>query len=785
MNISKRSSIKILITIIFVFFFLSSQQRLIYASEENVQFKLFKAGRAYSTDSDNIKVIYDGNTYYPESVDSGLGIYYFRIPELETIGDETEASYQLFIEGTEIKADSNYGIEWGPKFISKERGEYIKATTYNATTWNQTERVSEFSDFRADDGIYRAEVYLDDVEYYSRDGSELLAKSENDLFFMHYFGKYTPPSEYGEVRFMLGNVSIVPDDAEILGDVDIKEVTVWTSEPDKGGNRYTKGDSGHLIGEDGYRYPVERYEPLENISSLKTYRFYKADTTVVFEYENGTTTRYIEAGETLGKPDSDTTAKDGYTLVGWKSSIDGETYPDSEIDTAPDDDVIYTAVYERNRDIAIIFKGPGVKYQETLYRLDDLISDDEIPDDPEREGWVFTGWESDVDGELYGKYSSENLIQIPRKVEGAVTYTATFAEDNVTVSFKSNNGATIKCDTYPRNTVLLAEDIPDRTDADPYMKPGTSFTGIWIDDDGFERSSVWIAEHPITKNTIFTAKGKTNDRADVAFWNPSEDDGYKDLVSDNPKRRSIIKHIPTVIGTTTVAPDGIPELKSYSRKYRFNGWKPTLADTVYADTDYVAEYSGDSGTVGDASEPIYYKVEIYNVPEEIAGPDGKTVREDVKIASPYDRSRDYILFEGVYEEYKSFISSVKYRNYQTDSTKYTFSRYDMNWNDALRQGYDSWYEAGAIADKDHPVRLVFKAKYNSGKVPIRIIFRNWNGDVLSDRTYEYGETITAPATVPTKEADDEYTYVFDKYSPDVETTATKNMTYTARYTKRP
>ncbi len=74
----------------------------------------------------------------------------------------------------------------------------------------------------------------------------------------------------------------------------------------------------------------------------------------------------------------------------------------------------------------------------------------------------------------------------------------------------------------------------------------------------------------------------------------------------------------------------------------------------------------------------------------------------------------------------------------------------------------------------------YTAIYTETYVDYTIVFKNWNGDVLSSKTYHYGDAVTAPAD-PTKAADNTYTYTFAGWDKTVANCA-GNTTYTAIYT---
>lgn len=74
----------------------------------------------------------------------------------------------------------------------------------------------------------------------------------------------------------------------------------------------------------------------------------------------------------------------------------------------------------------------------------------------------------------------------------------------------------------------------------------------------------------------------------------------------------------------------------------------------------------------------------------------------------------------------------------------------------------------------------YTATYTATYIDYTVTFKNWNGTVLSSKTYHYGDAVTAP-TNPTKTADNTYTYTFAGWDNDV-VACTGNATYTATYT---
>lgn len=74
----------------------------------------------------------------------------------------------------------------------------------------------------------------------------------------------------------------------------------------------------------------------------------------------------------------------------------------------------------------------------------------------------------------------------------------------------------------------------------------------------------------------------------------------------------------------------------------------------------------------------------------------------------------------------------------------------------------------------------YKALFSETNIDYTIIFKNYDGTILSEATYFYGSTVVEPTT-PTKESDNTYTYSFAGWNKEV-TEVLKDCTYTATYT---
>ena len=76
---------------------------------------------------------------------------------------------------------------------------------------------------------------------------------------------------------------------------------------------------------------------------------------------------------------------------------------------------------------------------------------------------------------------------------------------------------------------------------------------------------------------------------------------------------------------------------------------------------------------------------------------------------------------------------------------------------------------------------VYTATYTETYIEYTVKFLNEDGTEITTATYHYGDTVVVPEA-PAKEADEEYTYEFAGWTPEVAATVAGNAEYTATYT---
>ena len=106
----------------------------------------------------------------------------------------------------------------------------------------------------------------------------------------------------------------------------------------------------------------------------------------------------------------------------------------------------------------------------------------------------------------------------------------------------------------------------------------------------------------------------------------------------------------------------------------------------------------------------------------------------------------------------------------------------INAPEVTKEGHTfiGWYEGEEKYDVYEPItrNLILESKYEINKYKVRFI--NEDGSVLQEETLNYGSAPTYKKETPTKKRTEEYTYEFDKWTPEI-TKVTSNQEYKATY----
>ena len=146
-----------------------------------------------------------------------------------------------------------------------------------------------------------------------------------------------------------------------------------------------------------------------------------------------------------------------------------------------------------------------------------------------------------------------------------------------------------------------------------------------------------------------------------------------------------------------------------------------------------------------------------------------------------DVTKDIILYGKVEESTKKY--TVQYINEGKIIKEEELEEGSIiNAPEVTKEGhtFTGWYEGEEKYDIYEPItrNLILESKYEINKYKVRFI--NEDGSVLQEETLDYGSTPTYKKETPTKKRTEEYTYEFDKWSPEI-TKVTGNQEYKATY----
>ena len=95
----------------------------------------------------------------------------------------------------------------------------------------------------------------------------------------------------------------------------------------------------------------------------------------------------------------------------------------------------------------------------------------------------------------------------------------------------------------------------------------------------------------------------------------------------------------------------------------------------------------------------------------------------------------------------------------------------------------AWDEILIVDGNDALLNANVLVDFKGADSEYTVVFKNWDGEVLSTQTYKYGQVVTPP-TVPAREGNEEFTYTFAGWNNAV-TNCVGDATYTAVFTEVP
>ncbi len=411
----------------------------------------------------------------------------------------------------------------------------------------------------------------------------------------------------------------------------------------------------------------------------------------------------------------------------------------------------YTVTFQ-NYDGSVIASGE--------YYIGDYVSMPQVsPTRPADQScsYSFDGWDSPVvacDGDkVYTAQYSKNYIQY-------------------TVIFKNHDGSILQSNSYRYgDPVYFLGDIPTKPADETYIY---SFAGWDNDVVACDGNKEYIAVFA-SRYIVYTVTFKNYDGTVL------QTDSYR-------------------FGQTVTPPTQTPEKPAEGLYvYHFIGWD---SEVVPCNGDKI--YTAVFGT-GDAVFTIIFQ--DYNGKELQSGVYhyGDTVTApSITLTRPTDKTASYT-FIGWDSEIVPCNGNKTYTAvYRIDYIEYTVSF--KNYDGSILQT-NTYHYGDTVTPPATPVRAddntytytftgwntkvlstcngnkTYTAQYSKSYIQYTVIFKNYDGSILQSNTYRYGDTVTPPAALPVKPADDIYTYVFVGWDSEI-SPCDGNKIYTALFEQK-
>ncbi|MGN1297247.1 MAG: leucine-rich repeat protein [Clostridia bacterium] len=522
-----------------------------------------------------------------------------------------------------------------------------------------------------------------------------------------------------------------------------------------------------------------------NAEYVATYTSTYKEYIITFKLENGkadiTTTYHY--GDTVTVPENPAKAEDEtyiYDFTGWTPEVEETVTKNAE----------YTATYTSTyKEYTITFRDEDgtVISEKADYHYGDTVIEPERPTKSEDETYTyeFAGWKKEGTEEIGVTAVDENATYI-------ATYTSKYKE--YTITFKNEDGTIIseKTDYHYGDTVLIPEN-PSKPEDETntyefagWKKEGTETIGVT---ESVAENASYIATYTSTYKE-YTITFKNEDGTVI-----SEKTDYH-------------------YGDTVVVPETPTKPEDETNTYEFAGWKNEETEeigvtAVTGDAEYIATYASkykeytitfknEDGTIISEKTDYHYGDTVL-VPENPSKPEDETSTyefagwknektEEIGVTAVIGDAEYVATYTSTYKEY-----TITFKN--EDGTVIS-EKADYHYGDTVvvpenpTKAEDETYTYEFVGWKNEETEEIgvtavtgdaeYTATYESIYREYTIIFEDYDGTVISEKTdYHYGDTVEVPEE-PTRSEDETYTYEFAGWDKEL-TEVTKNTTYIATY----
>ncbi|MBQ9513713.1 MAG: leucine-rich repeat domain-containing protein, partial [Clostridia bacterium] len=488
-----------------------------------------------------------------------------------------------------------------------------------------------------------------------------------------------------------------------------------------------------------------------NATYTATYDSNYIDYTVTFKNYDGTvlsstTYHYGDAVNTSATPTKSADNTYTYTFKSWDKEVVNVV-----------GDAIYTATYDATYiDYTIVFKNyDGTVLSSTTYHYGDDVIEPATPSKPADNTYTysFKSWDKEI----------VNCI-------ADATYTATYNSTYIdyTVIFKNYDNTVLSTKTYHYGESVIVPETPSKPTDNTYTY---GFIGWDSEVVACNGNKTYIAQ--------FTP---TNIEYTVIFKN------YNDVILSSTKYH---------YGDSIVIPATPSKPADNTYTYSFKSWDKEVVNCV-GDALYTATFNEtyieytvtflnwDSSEIQKVS--YHYGETIISIPNPERENDETYTYEftswnkplgvcsgNTKFTAQYEAT--YINYTIIFKDQNDVILSRK-NDYHYGDNVIKPNNPEKESNNVYTYKFNGWKDFSSVCIGN----ATYVPEFNEEYIHYSVIFKDYNGTVLSENTYHYGDTIVVPSN-PTRSSDTQYSYTFNGWDKEISETCIGDAEYTATYTQ--